>query len=128
VWIKHRFLTDEFSYAPFLLELGTLGQAYNCCIRPSPDRERIIDVVPRDGRDSNLSGLNGALGRQHTFANKTHVESRAAAFIIQHSSVFSKVLQTQIDSTQSYFCFNITAFMAGAIKTLGAVMPHELRV
>jgi hypothetical protein len=27
-----------------------------CCIRPSPDRERIIDVVPRDGRDSNLSG------------------------------------------------------------------------
>jgi hypothetical protein len=27
----------------------------DCCIRPSPGRERIIDVVPRDGRGSNLS-------------------------------------------------------------------------
>jgi hypothetical protein len=25
-----------------------------CCIRPSSGRERIIDVVPRDGRGSNL--------------------------------------------------------------------------
>jgi hypothetical protein len=46
-----------------------------------PLKERITDVVPRDERDSKLSGKNGASGRQHTFANETHVESRAPALL-----------------------------------------------
>jgi hypothetical protein len=72
-----------------------------CCIRPSPCRERIIDVVLRDGRDSNLSGENGASGRQHTFANKTHVESRAPALLCHTHHRRLRFCRLQSNSTQS---------------------------
>jgi hypothetical protein len=48
----------------------------NCCIRPSPGRERIVDVVPREGRGSKF--------RQAKLANKAHVKNRAPNLFHTH--------------------------------------------
>jgi hypothetical protein len=64
----------------------------------------------------NLLEKDGVLGRQHTLANNTHVKSKAPTlFHTHHRSL--RFCRLQPTRTQSCYCLNITACMAGMINT-----------